>query len=331
LFSYVQGKATALGTPQQRIEYDLESVERFKRVMQLYLDILPRSRPFYVLNHVVSIWSTVVPWERDDRDWQVSDQPEPVWLALKQYLGEVQALQRETGAPPFRYLLGFEETNGGQDNILWDARMLERVAGWYPDLERVTTAINPYEARMEAPQASVLCTPGHVVPFDDLAYHPADTPAPRRAVYQPDHRFSYGFFLAAVGAEFAYREHFAMAAGNPFNAFDGIDQCTSFPYAAMPGPGGLLPTVLLENCREGIDDYRYIKTLEESIKRAKEGPPAAAEAATEADEFLRLLLDSINPDGDHYVNEVGYWDPEVFDHYRWQIAKHIEALRKRAR
>lgn len=163
-----------------------------------------------------------------------------------------------------------------------------------------------------------------------MAYRPTDTPARRRAVHQPDHRFSYGFFLAAVGAEFTYREHFAMAAGNPFNAFDGIDHCTSFPYTAMPGPGGLLPTVMLENCREGIDDYRYIKTLEESIRQAKERSEEAAAAAAEADEFLRRLLRSIDPDGKYYINEAGYWDPEVFDHYRWEIAERIETLQRRA-
>ena len=48
--------------------------------------------------------------------------------------------------------------------------------------------------------------------------------------------------------------------------------------------------------------------------------------AQEADTFLFELLSSINPDENYYLNEAGYWDPEVYDHYRWEIAKRIEKL-----
>lgn len=44
------------------------------------------------------------------------------------------------------------------------------------------------------------------------------------------------------------------------------------------------------------------------------------------DEFRFELLSSINPDENYYLNEAGYWDPEVYDHYRWEIAKRIERL-----
>lgn len=324
-FSWVSGKTEHAGAPGQHIEYDQGSIDRFKRLMKLYREIMPKSRPFYVLNHAMPHYSKLIPWKRDDRGWQVSDQPDETWLALKQYLGKMQELQRETGAPAFRYLLAFEETNGGQDNVAWGACLLQKVKAWYPGLERVATAITPYEGRMEAPHASILCTSGRTVPFTDVAYCPKPGPKRRCAVYQPAYRFNYGFFLAAVGGEFAYREHFTYACGNPFNAFDGHDYSTSFAFAAMPGPDGPMPFVLLENWREGIDDLRYIKTLEEKIAGAKRTGSAKA-AADEAARFLSSLLSSINPDENYYVNEVGYWDPEVYDHHRWEIAKRIERL-----
>jgi len=326
-FSWVEGKTVDAGTPGQHIEYDEPSIKRFKRVMDLHRRILPKSRPFYVLNHAMPSYCELIPWRRDEFGWQVSEQPDEAWLALRQYLAKMRDLEEGIGGEPFRYLLAFEETNGGRDNVAWNVALLQNVSRWFPRLERVATAISPFEARMEGPFASVLCTPGHAVPFNDPAHTLSGAPKRRRAVYQPANRFTYGFFLAAVGGDFTYREHFTCASGNPFNAFDGRDYSTTFTYGCQPGPDGLVPLVLLENWREGIDDFRYIKTLQEKVKAVTEtGSGDAKAVAREAETFLFELLSSINPDENYYLNEAGYWDPEVYDHYRWEIAKRIEKL-----
>jgi SLT domain-containing protein len=81
---------------------------------------------------------------------------------------------------------------------------------------------------------------------------------------------------------------------------------------------------LWEAYREGIDDHRYVTTLERAISRANE--EGHKEAAANARATLDQILAAMNVQT-KYKNE-GLWSAETFDAWRWAIAEHILALQK---
>ncbi len=124
-----------------------------------------------------------------------------------------------------------------------------------------------------------------------------------------------GFEFLRSGAEVATAWGFDCTKDNPFNDFDGGHKDWNVVF---PGVDKLTPTIYWELCREGIDDCRYVATLQEQIARAKaQGQVAAAERG---ERVLRPLLDPDAP---------GIESPLAFSRYRWRIAREILALQQR--
>jgi len=97
-------------------------------------------------------------------------------------------------------------------------------------------------------------------------------------------RFWYGFYGWRIGLQGYFPcRHTNSWGGNLFNDFDGYGG-----RFILPGPDGPLPTVAYEGMREGIDDMRYIYTLEQFIERA---PDAAR--ADEAKTLLAQLRENV--------------------------------------
>lgn len=88
-------------------------------------------------------------------------------------------------------------------------------------------------------------------------------------------RFIYGLYGFKTGIQGYNPWHHANWRGNPFNEMDHFYSGGRF---VLPGPDGPLPTIAYEGAREGIDDMRYIYTLERAIARTDK-PDAAREAA----------------------------------------------------
>ena len=88
-------------------------------------------------------------------------------------------------------------------------------------------------------------------------------------------RFIYGLYGFKTGIQGYNPWHHASWSGNPFNEMDSFYSGGRF---VLPGPDGPLPTLAYEGAREGIDDVRYLYTLERAIGRADK-PEAAREAA----------------------------------------------------
>ena len=84
----------------------------------------------------------------------------------------------------------------------------------------------------------------------------------------------------------------------------------------FPGVDGPTPTIYWELCREGVDDCRYVATLQQQIRQAKE--QGSTEAAQRAESVLEPLLAADAPTIDN---------PLAFGRYRWRIAREILALR----
>ena len=124
-----------------------------------------------------------------------------------------------------------------------------------------------------------------------------------------------GFEFLRSGAEVATAWGFDCTKDNPYNDFDGGHKDWNVVF---PGVDKLTPTIYWELCREGVDDCRYVATLQQQIAQARaRGQAAAAERAE------RVLAPLIDPDAP------GIESPLAFSRYRWRIAREILALRQK--
>ena len=118
-----------------------------------------------------------------------------------------------------------------------------------------------------------------------------------------------GFEFLRSGAEVATAWGFDCTYANPYNDFDAGHRDWNVVF---PGVDRLTPTIYWELCREGVDDFRYVVTLQQEIRRARERGQAAA--AGRAEQVLAPLID---PDARPIEN------PLSFGRYRWRIAREI--------
>ena len=93
--------------------------------------------------------------------------------------------------------------------------------------------------------------------------------------------------------------------------------------------GKPIPVIQWELAREGIDDFRYLVTLEHLITRARDSKNEdVRRTVSEASAFLAALRTSISPDVHRYEFE----DPKTFEPMPsadWDETK-FEATRKRS-
>ena len=114
--------------------------------------------------------------------------------------------------------------------------------------------------------------------------------------------------------------------GDPYDDTDG-----EFPdlFYAYPDPdrnyAPLFPTLRWEGVREGIDDVRYLDTLEMAMERAA-GEPTKADALSEARGFLDALRDRISRFGPELRGLEAYFSGPGYDAIRWEAAQAIMTL-----
>jgi hypothetical protein len=123
-----------------------------------------------------------------------------------------------------------------------------------------------------------------------------------------------GFEFLRSGAEVATAWGFDATQANPDNDFDGGHKDWNVIFPGVDRP---TPAIYWELCREGIDDCRYVATLQQQIRLALDrGRTEAAERAR------RVLAPLLDPDAPPLDN------PLAFARYRWRIAREILALRR---
>jgi hypothetical protein len=121
-----------------------------------------------------------------------------------------------------------------------------------------------------------------------------------------------GFEFLRSGAEVATAWGFDCTIANPHNDFDGGHRDWNVMFPGVEGP---TPTIYWELCREGVDDCRYVATLQQEIRLATER--GQTEAAHRAERMLEPLLD---PDATPIEQ------PVAFNRYRWRIAREVLGL-----
>ena len=129
--------------------------------------------------------------------------------------------------------------------------------------------------------------------------------------------YGYGFWQSGYRALIPWI--YQATNGDPWNNLDGA--CQDFCNRTADD-GAPVPVTLWEAYREGIDDHRYLRTLENTIARAEAA--GLKEAAGQARAVIARLNASIAVQP-KYKND-GLWSAEAFDAWRWALAEQIIAL-----
>jgi len=136
-------------------------------------------------------------------------------------------------------------------------------------------------------------------------------------------RMTWGFGFWKSGFRTLMPWIYQASIGDPWNYLDG----TSMDFFNRSTPEGEpIPVTLWEAYREGIDDGRYIFTLEQLIAESEKRGGRAAQLAAEANRELRLLWNSIEVREKYKYDDL--WSGADFDAYRWMLASKILALQE---
>jgi len=155
------------------------------------------------------------------------------------------------------------------------------------------------------------CYPNHICGEND---HP-----PVRGA-----RMTWGFGFWKSGFKAVIPWIYQYSSGDPWNYLDGPRM--DFLNRSTPD-GEPIPVALWEAYREGIDDGRYLYTLQRHIERAKKAGGRLAELARQAEEDIRRLGTSIEVQEKYQYDKL--WSGPDFDAHRRQLASWILQLRKK--
>ncbi|MEW6358337.1 MAG: glycoside hydrolase domain-containing protein [Planctomycetota bacterium] len=114
--------------------------------------------------------------------------------------------------------------------------------------------------------------------------------------------------------------------GDPWNY---LDSTTSDFFNRSTPDGDPIPVAMWEAYREGIDDGRYIHTLDQLVKEAKARGGKAAQVAAECEKELQFVWDAIAVQEKYKYDDL--WTGPDFDAYRWLLASKILALQETMR
>ncbi len=169
------------------------------------------------------------------------------------------------------------------------------------------TAEEIAEVRKKYPNGEYWCYPGWIAGNDHVAAQCA--------------RFTYGFGFWKSGYQGLFLWHFSYPDGDPWNSLDGHEADT---MNRSGNDGSVMPSPNWFGLREGMDDGRYIYTLECWINTARRA--GFKDDAAEAEAFLKGQKDSIPVLHRYYNPDV--WSAESTDVVRWQMAQRIMKLEK---
>jgi len=134
-------------------------------------------------------------------------------------------------------------------------------------------------------------------------------------------RMTWGFGFWRSGFKALIPWIYQSSSGDPWNYLDG----TSMDFFNRSAPDGEpIPVTLWEAYREGIDDGRYVYTLEQLIQTGKQRGGEAAIAADKAEKELQYVWNAIDVQEKYKYD--GLWSGRDFDAYRWLLASEILRL-----
>jgi hypothetical protein len=139
-------------------------------------------------------------------------------------------------------------------------------------------------------------------------------------------RVQSGFYYWKIDARWLGFWVYCWPKGDPWFDLDNDMRETGFVF---PGEEGPVPTIQYEALREGIDDLKYLYTLDQLVGCAARHPdPAARRAATDAAMLVADQLAQLPFDGSELGAAVEALPPETWDAWREAVAAQIVRLRE---
>ena len=134
-------------------------------------------------------------------------------------------------------------------------------------------------------------------------------------------RMTYGFGFWRSGFRALTPWIYQSVGSDPWNYLDG----TSMDFFnRTDDDGSPIPCAMWEAYREGIDDGRYVTTLQRWIARAR--ARGLTKAADDAEADLRFVWNAIEPWPKYKYDAP--WEPDSFNVYRWVVARRIIQLKQ---
>jgi len=107
-------------------------------------------------------------------------------------------------------------------------------------------------------------------------------------------RYTSGYYFYKSGAKAVHFFTYMLFFGDPLVDFDGPNRDWNVVFPSLTSTTHD-PTVEWESQREGVDDYKYLYTLEQTIKRAEKAGRIAE--AKKAQAVLDSIMKDVSPDG----------------------------------
>ncbi|NOZ21926.1 MAG: hypothetical protein GXP25_12660 [Planctomycetes bacterium] len=134
-------------------------------------------------------------------------------------------------------------------------------------------------------------------------------------------RMTWGFGFWKSGFKTLIPWIYQANISDPWNYLDS----TAMDFFNRSTPDGEpIPVAMWEAYREGIDDGRYIYTLEQLVKEGKAKGGKAAQVAKECEKELQFVWDAIEVQEKYKYDDL--WPGRDFDAYRWLLASKILEL-----
>ena len=269
-----------------------------------------------------------------------SHAPPPSAEALQSFFGEVtkmvEVIERERkwhGWPEFLYY-PVDEPSTEDKSVRFMVGVLKAIKQ-VPGVRTYVTA-DPTVDQFEPlwPYVDVWCCDSFVFDYEKIRQlsrekHIEFWCYPNHVCGTNDHtpvrgaRMTWGFGFWRSGFKALAPWIYQANVGDPWNYLDGP---TMDFFNRSTADGEPVPLALWEAYRAGIDDGRYVYTLEQLVAKGRQKGGRAATAAAEAEKELKRVWDAIEVQN-RYVHE-GLWSGADFDAYRWLLASQILELQE---
>jgi len=258
------------------------------------------------------------------KHWDLQFTPSPALVqAYKDVIGQIVKTGQDKGWPPL-FFLPQEETKHQLAKLtgyVHGSKMLKQIPGVRTALVDDSHYCGIDRGQRLDPWTDIRC----YATTNETALANARKAGDELWLYNHGwSRLAFGWYVLKTGADGVFQWADQWSDVDPYGDLHERSFCWFFCY---PSPTGPVPTIWSEDVREGIDDLRYVRTLQVRLDLAdRSANPAAKEIAQEARGGLRSVLDQLHLGRDQLRQAVKATDPADLDVLRWRIADQITRL-----
>jgi len=273
---------------------DPAAENRLEKMLQLYKKV-GFEREFYLAT-TMNLYSQMdkdlgTPW---DKAWQD---------AYVKVFRDHEAIAKKAGVPIIASI-GDETTNDGREGVilqvarvaherLKDMNLISDING-YRELTELAPLINACGFNNGWGGSFQTNRPGHELMTRDVVERVKSLGAKPWFINGGKGRYPFGIWFWKTtkwGLDGKIEWHYDASTGDPYNPLDGTSP-NDFGSLVLPDQ---VCTVLFEQCREGIDDLRYLNYLEKLVADKKDSPdPFVKGAVARAQDALDYYLDCVD-------------------------------------